>query len=202
MRIQPDSCSCPPDISEADIIEAMRQIPGFIDITPTDFRAIYKVAFEFASERLLKSVRARDIMTRNVVSVLMDTPLVEVASLLGRYKFSGLPVVDSEKRVKGIISEKDFLSLMGVERGDTFMSVVAQCLIGKGCPGIPIRKQTAADLMISPAIDIGENATVSEIATLMTEKGINRLPVTDSNGRLQGIVTRSAVVLSFCSTET
>jgi CBS-domain-containing membrane protein len=197
MPVTPDAC--PADISDQDVLEAMKQIPGYIDITPADFRAIYVSAYHHALERMRNSVRAQDIMTRGVVAVRADTPLAEVAAVLGRHRISGAPVVDAQGRVAGVISEKDFLPLMGAARGDSFMAVVAGCLKGKGCPAISARRQTAAELMSAPAVTVSEEATVSEISALMARKGINRLPVTDPAGRLVGIVTRASVVLSACA---
>ncbi len=100
-------------------------------------------------------------MTRGVIAVRADTPLAEVAASLGRHRISGAPVVDEHGRVAGVISEKDFLPLMGAERGDSFMTVVAGCLKGKGCPAVSAREQTAAELMSAPAVTVFEEATVS-----------------------------------------
>ena len=62
-----------------------------------------------------------------------------------------------------------------------------------------MRKQKAGDIMTSPAITVGENTSISEIATIFSEKNINRAPVTDPNNRLLGIVTRTDIVRSSCS---
>ncbi len=188
------------DISENDILEAMKQIPGYIDITPADFRSIYQVAFQKARQRLRDAVRVRDIMTRSVITIQADALLSEVAQLLNRHKISGAPVVNRQEQVQGVISEKDLLTFMGTDIGDSFMALVAKCLTDKGCPAVSARKQTAADLMSRPAITVFEDVSVYDVSTLMKGKQINRLPVTDRDGRLKGIVTRSSLVLSYCRT--
>lgn len=199
MSVTPDTC--PADISEQDVIDAMKGIPGYIDITPGDFRTIYLSAYRKALERLKRSVRARDIMTRGVIAVRADAPLAEVAATLGRHRISGAPVLDTQGRVAGVISEKDFLPLMGAERGGSFMTVVAGCLKGEKSPAVGAREQTASELMSAPAVTVFEEATLQEISALMAQKGINRLPVTDAAGRLVGIVTRAALVLSSCAAD-
>ena len=68
------------------------------------------------------------------------------------------------------------------------MSLVASCLKSKGCVALPIKKQEAADLMSSPAVTVGPDTSVKEIAAIFTDKGINRVPVTDADGRLLGLV--------------
>ena len=178
------------DISDEDILDAMRGIPGYIDITTGDFRELYNVAYQHAKSRITRSVRAKDIMTKEVISVETETPLKETADLMAESSISGVPVLTEESKVAGIISEKDFLSSMGAKDGRTFMGVVAECLKGKGCVALSIRAQKAKDIMSSPAITVGEETTVNEIINYFTEKNINRVPVVDGNGRLTGIVSR------------
>src|SRR4030067_435205 len=101
------------DISEEDIYEAMKEIRGYLDITPGDFKEIYKLTYRHAFNRLARSIKARDIMTKDVSFVTRATPLKEVAKLMAREKISGVPVIDADKKVLGVISEKDFLAHMG-----------------------------------------------------------------------------------------
>ena len=182
------------DLKDEDIYEAMKSIPGYLDITPGDFKEVYHLAYAHALERLSRAVTAREIMTREVVSVRPDTPLAEVAEAMGSRGISGVPVVDDAGRVVGVISEKDFLTHLGVAEPKNFMTLVASCLQSQGCVALPIKKRLAADLMSSPAVTVGPETSVKEIAALFTAKGINRVPVTDPDGRLLGIVTRGDLV--------
>jgi len=182
--------SKPMDISDDDIFAAMREIPGYLDITPGDFKEIYLLAFNHARERLSRSLRAQDVMTREVAFVSPDTPLAEVAELMSRRGISGVPVV-ADGRVIGMISEKDFLFRMGSKEIKNFMGLVAQCLRDQGCRGIGLPGGQAADLMTSAAVTVGEDVSVLEIARIFKEKNINRAPVIDSQGRLTGIVARA-----------
>ena len=129
-------------------------IPGYLDITPGDFKEIYLLAFQQALERLRRDVNAAEIMTRDVVTVNLDTPVADVAAAMGRRGISGLPVVDVENKVLGIISEKDFLARMGVTEPQNFMSLVAGCLKTKGCVALPIKKALAGDIMSAPAVTV------------------------------------------------
>lgn len=193
--------SCPLDISDEDILKAMRNISGYLDITPGDFKEIYRFAYRHAIDRLRHSVKAKDVMTKDVVFVEEKTSLKEVAELLNRHIISGLPVIDDKKKVVGVISEKDFLTHMGATEERTFMGVVSHCLKSKGCVAISMRKQNAKDIMTSPAIIADENVPVSEIANIFIEKNINRTPVVDPDQKLVGIVTRTDIVRSSCIIE-
>jgi CBS domain-containing membrane protein len=182
------------DLKEEDIFTAMRKIPGYLDITPRDFKEIYVLAFQHALERLKREVTVAEIMSREVVWVKPDTPLDEVAAAMGQQGVSGVPVVDDNRRVVGVVSEKDFLRRMGVKESQNFMTLVASCLRSKGCVALPIKKQTAGDLMSAPAVTVAPTTRVKDLAELFAARHINRTPVTDAEGRLVGIVTRGDLV--------
>lgn len=182
------------DLKDEDIYAAMQKIPGYLDITPGDFKEIYYQAYRHAVERLSRGVSAGEIMTREVAYVKPDTPLAAVAEVMGRRGVSGVPVVDEDAKVVGVISEKDFLAGMGVTEPGNFMTLVAACLKTKGCVALPLEKQKAKDLMSSPAVTVAVDTPVKEIATIFTEKRINRVAVADHQGRLLGIVSRGDIV--------
>ncbi len=182
------------ELSDDDIYEAMKDIQGYLDITPSDLKEIYAFAYRHALKRITESVRALDIMTTLVFSVRKETPLTEVAELMARENISGVPVIDENGKPAGIISEKDFLAHMGAGDKSHFMSVVAECLRGKGCVAIPIRSQKAEDIMTAPAVTVGEDTPAIEIASIFAEKNINRVPVTGREGKLTGIVSRADIV--------
>ncbi|RMD55153.1 MAG: CBS domain-containing protein, partial [Nitrospirae bacterium] len=158
------------------------------------FKELYKKAYKHAIERLSTSVKAEDIMTKHVISVKRHTPLIEVAELMAKHKISGVPVVDEEDRVIGVISEKDFLKKMGSGEVSTFMEVLEKCLKTEGCVIAPIRAKDAGELMSSPAITVKGDINVSHIAKLFSEKRINRVPVVDDKGRLIGIISRGDIL--------
>jgi CBS domain-containing protein len=83
---------------------------------------------------------------------------------------------------------------MGEQDAKNFMGVVAECLKGKGCVAVPIRGQNAEDIMTSPAVTVNEETSIMEIANILTEKNINRVPVINQQGRLVGIISRADVV--------
>ncbi|MBW2709276.1 MAG: CBS domain-containing protein [Deltaproteobacteria bacterium] len=191
--------SDPTDISDDDIFKAMKDISGYLDITPGDFKEIYRFAYRHALNRMTQSITAGEVMTPDVVFVKKDDTLESAVEIMARHGIAGLPVVGNGEKVVGVISEKDFLFHMGGKDARSFMDVVAQCLREKGCVAIPMRRQKAEDIMTSPAITVREDTPVSEIAAIFTEKEINRVPVTDDGGRLIGIVAREDIVKSSFS---
>lgn len=192
-KTDPAGQQCP-DISDSDIYEAMKEIPGYLDITPSDLKEIYRHAFRHASERVNRPIKALEIMTRSVHHVSVDTPLKDVAELMARQRISGVPVLDETGRVVGIISEKDFLIRMGAADTAHVMGIIAACLAGKGCVATPIRGKTAADIMAAPAITVRAETSAREIMEIFSTRNINRLPVIDRSGKLAGIVSRADIL--------
>jgi CBS domain-containing protein len=136
-----------------------------------------------------------EVMTRKVVTVDEDTPLKDAAELMLAHRISGLPVVDGE-RLLGVVSETDVLFK---EQGASFPRPGLLRRFMHPLPAALHRKvsaRTAGEAMTSPAISTVGNATVADVAALMLEHGVNRLPVVDG-GRLVGIVTRADLVRMF-----
>lgn len=186
------------DISEDDIYEAMKDIEGYLDITPGDFRALYGLAHRHAIARLTESVKAGDVMIRKVISVEKDTPLTEVADRMVQGGVSGVPVINAQK-VIGVISEKDFVFQMGGEDLRSFMSVVAHCLKGKGCLALTMRQQKAEDIMTHPAVTVNQETPLFEVSNIMAANNLNRVPVLDHEGNLVGIIARADIVQTSCT---
>src|SRR5512147_2435426 len=83
------------DISDADIFDAMKDMEGYLDITPSDLKEVMRFAYRHAVSRVARMVKARDIMTAPVVSVARDLPLADVARIMADQEVSGVPVLDS-----------------------------------------------------------------------------------------------------------
>src|SRR5579883_3353147 len=120
-------------------------------------------------------MRAREMMSTPVVTVRPETPLKAVAEAMAAHRVSGVPVVDGDGRLVGIVAESDFLAKM--EDG----------------PGRVPAPRTARDLMTTPVITAGPDATVRELARLMAAHDVNRIPIVE-DGRVVGIVTRADIL--------
>jgi CBS domain-containing protein len=139
-------------------------------------------------------------MNEDVLAVERETALKEVASLLVEQRISGVPVVDSERKVLGVVSEADILVK---ERGARPESrrVLGWLLGGGVLDNDKLAARTAGEAMTSPATTIESQKEVFQAARLMTEHGVKRLPVVDDQGALIGIVTRSDLVRAFARSD-
>jgi CBS domain-containing protein len=141
-------------------------------------------------------VRVKDLMATDVLTVGIGTPLKEAAMLLARHRISGLPVVDDERRVLGVLSEGDIL-YKETEMQDRPSLLERVLAPGSGALELKLAARTVGEAMSAPALTIGPRRPVTEAATRMIDEAVNRLPVVDHNERLMGIVTRADLVRAF-----
>jgi CBS domain-containing protein len=125
-------------------------------------------------------------MTDTVVAVRERANFKEIVDALVGYGVSGVPVLDADDRVVGVVSEADLMPKLEFA-GDTAAGDTAA---GDTAAGDIAAGDIAAELMSSPAITIGPDASIVEAARLMEAESVKRLPVVGEEGRLAGIVTR------------
>lgn len=151
----------------------------------------------------MKHSKIGSLMVTDVVSVIPQTPFKEVAKLLAVHRISGLPVLDADDKVLGVISESD---LMLRQAGGTppppggrevRVPWRAQPSGDTGTPEAKARAVTAGELMSQPAITVRVGDTVAEAARTMAKHRVERLPVVDEEDRLVGIVTRRDLLQLF-----
>lgn len=124
-----------------------------------------------------------ELMTREVVAVPPGASLKQAAQLLVDRRISGLPVVDDQNHVLGVVSEADLLAKEATElHVDRDRTRFEARLVGEA--------------MSAPALTIERHRPVGAAAALMIERGVNRLPLVEQ-GRLVGIVTRADLVRAF-----
>jgi len=141
-------------------------------------------------------MNVRDLMTSVVITARPEMSLKEVATTLAQCGISGVPVVDENDRVVGIVSEGDILFK---ERGPAERKGTRARLrhaLGTDAQS-KFAAQTASQAMTAPAKTIEPWRSVSAAAARMLEEGVHRLPVVDDESRLVGIVTRADLVRAF-----
>ena len=141
-------------------------------------------------------MRVQDLMTTNVLTVRTAASLKDAAALLAEHRISGLPVVDGDRHVLGVLSEGDIL-FKGSGPPDR-PSLLERLLVVPSTGFDPrLAARTVGEAMSAPALTIGPRRPVTEAATRMIDDGVNRLPVVDDEQRLIGIITRADLVRAF-----
>jgi CBS domain-containing protein len=143
-------------------------------------------------------MRVSEVMTREVVTVRPETPIHEAAALMASRGISGVPVVDGEGRVVGILSEGD---LIVRQKPRESLPWWRQFFADAEALAREYRKAvgtTAGDVMTTEILSIGPEAPLAAAAMILHEQRIRRLPVV-ANDRLVGIVSRGDLVRALAS---
>lgn len=140
---------------------------------------------------MIKQWRVSDVMTRDVVTVTPETGYHQIADLLLRHSVSAVPVVDTEGRVLGVVSEADLLAKLEYADREPYHPLAVRRL---GTVRGKAAGENAAGLMTAPVVTISADASVTGAARLIDAAGVKRLPVVDEQRRLLGIVSRRDLV--------
>ena len=118
-------------------------------------------------------LKAKDIMTENMISVKADTPIYEAVELIVKHGISGMPVVKNDMTLEGILSEKDVIVLFyGKEDNEN---------------------KTVSDYMTQPAVHFDKEESLLDICDFLTKNIFRRVPIT-SNEKLVGIISISDIL--------
>lgn len=118
-------------------------------------------------------LKAKDIMTEEVISVKKDTLIFEAVELLAKNSITGIPVVEDDMTLVGILTEKDVLGLFYASKD--------------------AENKTVSDFMTQPAVHFNENESLLDICDCLMNNPFRRVPVT-SKGKVIGIISRQDFV--------
>lgn len=143
-------------------------------------------------------MKARDIMTSNVITVTADTPIDTIARILHDHRISGVPVVDEKHRVIGIVTEGDLIMKLAKPETPPHIEILGGIIYLKRFAEIDaelkkITAVTARDIMTEKVVTVEEECPVEDVASLMVNRKVNRLPVV-KKGTLVGIVSRADLI--------
>jgi CBS domain-containing protein len=144
-------------------------------------------------------LKVQEIMTTGVITVAPDTTVGELADILAKNKISGAPVVDNGGRVLGMVSEADIILQDADLHFPYYIQFLESVIYLQSVHKFEERFRKAfgskvTEVMSDEVVTVPPDATVRDVATLMADRNVNRLPVTDQDGRLLGIVTRGDIV--------
>ena len=138
----------------------------------------------------------KEVMTTTVFWVKKDATFREMAMALREHRVSAFPVVDDEYKVIGVVSEADMLNKEALDDEPGMISGILHRRDQAKARGV-----TAGDLMTTAVVAVRPDDTVEHAAKLMYDRRVKRLPVTDENGRLVGIISRADVLSVFDRTD-
>jgi CBS domain-containing protein len=145
-------------------------------------------------------MQVRDVMTTNVISISAQTTILEAARTMLRNRISGLPVVDAEGRLIGMVTEGDFLrrSEIGTERQRPRW---LEFLLGPGRMAedyVRAAGRKVEDVMTRDPVAVSEGDDLAIMVELMERRRVKRLPVL-RDGKMVGIVSRANLMRALVS---
>jgi len=148
-------------------------------------------------------MKARDIMTTDVVSVAPDTPTRKVAELLSARGVSAVPVIDAAGALVGMASEGDLIGRNDIDwraRREWWLTLLAEGeeLHPDFLANLRKPDRAVSKVMASPVVSIGETVELPEIAKLLISRHIKRVPVV-RDGRVVGIASRADLVRALAA---
>ncbi len=147
-------------------------------------------------------MKAKDVMKTGVITVKEDDSLQEVARVLLEKGISGVPVVNDNRIVVGIITEGDLIYQGKKFDIPAFIEILGGVFYFEEPRKLEkeLRKMVAtraADVMSTKVITVEEDTPIEDIASLMIDKSINRVPVIAEDGKLLGIISRQDLIKSI-----
>lgn len=147
-------------------------------------------------------MKVREIMTRDVVTVGLGTPVTDIASLLIRRRISAVPVVTSENYVVGVVTESDLFrrAEVGTEPRRSWLLELFADRDALAHEFARVHGQSAGDVMARPVIAVKDDADIAEVARLLDAHKIKRVPILRDR-KLVGIVSRADIVRALVRRE-
>ncbi len=118
-------------------------------------------------------LKAKDIMTKQVVNIKKEAPIYEAIEMLAKNGIAGIPVVEDDMTLVGIVTEKDVLRLFYADEQE--------------------KNKTVKDFMTQPAVHFNEDESLSDVCNCLINNDFRRVPVT-SKGKVVGIISRPDVI--------
>jgi CBS domain-containing protein len=118
-------------------------------------------------------LQSKDIMTKQVVCIKKETPIIEAIQLMANNNITGIPVVEEDSTLIGMLSEQDVLRLFHTYDDE--------------------KDRTVSDFMTQPAIHFEEHEPLLDVCYCLRDNSIRRVPVT-LNGKVTGVISRSDIL--------
>jgi CBS domain-containing protein len=139
----------------------------------------------------------QDVMTKGVVSAYRGACFKDIVQVMIKRGITAMPVIDEGHRVVGVVSQSDLLAKQAHKNGGRRRRLGRR----RDRSWAKAQALTAEDLMTTPAITVRPETTIVEAARLLEAHRIKRMPVTDDEGRLVGIVSRRDLLSVFTRTD-
>jgi CBS domain-containing membrane protein len=184
---QSDADMAEVELTDDDILDAMQHIPGYLDITAEDFRAIYRLAHHHALDRVFASLTAQRLMKPVQTPLAPDMTMDVAAATLAKSGFKSLPVVNADGVVVGMLTETDFLRRL---KAGSFLELLLRMMDDTYEFSHRCHETTVREAMTLSVVAVGPGAGFREIVKSFSRHAGRSMPVVGEDGKLQGLLLR------------
>ena len=180
-------------VTEADLDAVLARYDQLLDVPRDDLQELLQQAEVQAHRRRFGTVRCRDIMSSDPLAVQYGTPLQDAWSLLRTHRIKALPVVDSVRRVVGIVTLADFMRSADLALHAGWQDKLRALI--RPTPSTHSDKPEAVGQIMTRQVRVASaDRPIVELVPLFADTGHHHIPVIDEEQRLVGIITQSDLV--------
>ncbi len=183
--------------TEADLDAALAHYNQVLDVSRDDLEGLLHHAESAAYQRNFGSLRCKDIMTREPLTVRPGTPLREAWMLMRQKKVKALPVVDKSRHVVGIVTVADYMRHADLEEHEGIGGRLRALMRRGGALHAAAKPEVVGQIMTRTVRVASEEKQLAELVPLFSEGGHHHIPVIDAERHLTGIITQTDLVRSL-----
>ncbi|SCZ58224.1 HPP family protein [Thiohalomonas denitrificans] len=183
-------------ITHGDLHQALVDLDIYLDVSEEDLNRIYRMAGAQAYRRRMGEITCQDIMSRDLVTLRLDTDVEEAWSLLRHHKLKALPVIDEARHVIGILTLVDVLKPVDLKTYRGFDEKLIT-FIRRALPVSSKGPRSVGDIMVRPVLTVDSDMHITEVVPLLSDAGYHNLPVVDRDYRLVGMITQSDLIAAL-----
>ncbi|MDA8164013.1 MAG: CBS domain-containing protein [Desulfobacteraceae bacterium] len=147
-------------------------------------------------------LKARDIMTREVLTVTPEMPVEQLADLLWEHRISGAPVLDESGKLVAVATESDLIDQTKKVHIPTVAAILDSIIVLENPHKLDeeIRKMAGSrvkDIATRKLVTVTTEAPLDEIASIMARQRVHTLPVVDAEGKLVGVIGKSDIIKTY-----
>lgn len=183
-------------LTEQNLEQARAAMDTYIDVSIPDLAEIYDRALQQAHSEKLGHLRCGEVMTQPAIHTHADAELRVIWRLFEKRRIRGIPIVDAQQRIEGIVTITDFIRHASKLEGADLPAKLAQ--LRKPAAGRALDKpEVAGQIMTTAVITAHESDRLSDLVQVFSRHGIHHLPVVNDSEQLVGMLTRGDIMTAY-----
>lgn len=172
--------------NEEDLDKALSEFGTYLDVRREDLEALLKLTEQHTFKRHTDHLTAVSIMSRDLRTGHPEMPIADAWQILKEHRLKALPIVDQHQRLLGIITLVDLLKCFELEAPNSRLQHLRY-----------FRTKRLKHIMTTPVISVSFSTSLLELVTLLSDRGLHYMPVTDEYQQLVGMITQTDLIAAL-----